>query len=1404
MIKKIILISLGVIVLAIGGLAIYVSNMDWNAHKESIAAEISNMIGEKVEFSGDLDVSLLPHPRMLAKDITIINPATSQKLATIKEMETEVSLRSVLKKSPDVKSLTLNDVEIWISADKDGKTNWHQEGEPRFMDDAYQSQLQNFILKNSIIHVINPKYDINADLTSPSMDIKTESLAGPYTINGSFTKDNELFGISLSISSLSQLDDISLNFIIMHQRTRSFLRYDGSYNLQSDHFTGDFSGNSENPATFANILLNKEIFDDKYNKPLLFSVAATSAEKYFNLSHLVVKLEGFIEGAGDINIPYEKTDGDKPIIDIKYQFVTLDIQPFMSFIRSRIQEYQKEAKYQPSTKYDAAIDITSEHLTYSKEPTGFAEHVSAKGSWKDNVLSLDEFYAACQGNIILTMSGSLSEENSLPYYYAKISLDGQNFLSLINSFDASFKSPVQSSYRNGKITFDLYGDAKTVTLGNISLLMDKIKAAATIAVALDKQSYEISFKTDKINLDNYIAGSTEATGIKDILFSDSSRLSWLKDTDLKLQFEADEATFRAVQIEKAVLNAEVKDGVLKLQNARGENFLDTQISLSGTINGIGTRELSFENTEYELSGKNIKNLLKKLEIPFPDWPLFAQSTVSSKGTFSSNFAETKVDAKNLIDDIHFDYKGTIEAKDTQTAFNGDVSVKGTNFERFLGLINIPNTRNSFKNTFNGTSKIKGTEKNWSLADTELQIGASKYVGNMQISYGSDKKYAIQAHINTNDLALDNLLYIQNVKVQRKDDLFDDNFIARPSINRDTIDYDAYRKFNFDIVLNADQATYKNQKLQAFSTHMTNEHDVLNLRELHFVKDGSDYKADIEINYAREPVAKGNLYISMINISGVGGKIYDVENGFIQINTDFEAPAISLESAVNGISGTISFNAGPLTIKGFNFTAISDDLAGRTHSKGVFQMVRDNLQSGTEIFTLLTGSADMQNGTMTLKDVKMNNDNVVLSIGGKISINEWKMNLDIGVKYVKLTDIPEFSFSLTGMINKPVLDINVENIVKKYDSHWEKVEKEEKAKKDEEQRSLQEQMLNAQKKTFTVEDKVSEALLVIDQYTQKATSQTTLARYQGKVDRLNRISQKIDSMQSLARLNDYTLEDVQQIETACPEFTAEVEDLLNDAHNIYISDMNDRSQTIINAAEQLNTDNEKLYDDYQKMLQDDFDELLKIDASQYLVNNTNIKSQQGEIANYNARLIDMYDTFKDKAQEMETFIAPEDKEVALVDLKERVAEMQDTYDAMKRVSEKSAKLLIGIINDQRRVYESQQAERAKKKAEEQEENKDNLLISDAPAENSADAVSSTETVGTLSSDTASQKTDTVGEKAPKNEPLLKPISGNSVEKVSGTISKSYEEKPASVAKPSGGLLKPVDGEVQKVTGTITVK
>ena len=76
MIKKIILISLGVLILIGGGLTAYVATLDWNSHKDKIATEISNMIGEKVEFSGNLDVSLLPHPHMYATDITIINHAT--------------------------------------------------------------------------------------------------------------------------------------------------------------------------------------------------------------------------------------------------------------------------------------------------------------------------------------------------------------------------------------------------------------------------------------------------------------------------------------------------------------------------------------------------------------------------------------------------------------------------------------------------------------------------------------------------------------------------------------------------------------------------------------------------------------------------------------------------------------------------------------------------------------------------------------------------------------------------------------------------------------------------------------------------------------------------------------------------------------------------------------------------------------------------------------------------------------------------------------------------------------------------------------------------------------------------------------------------------------------------------
>ena len=62
MVKKIIFISVVAVLLVFGGLTIYVANMDWNAHKHEIAARFSSTFGKKIDFGGNISVSLWPKP----------------------------------------------------------------------------------------------------------------------------------------------------------------------------------------------------------------------------------------------------------------------------------------------------------------------------------------------------------------------------------------------------------------------------------------------------------------------------------------------------------------------------------------------------------------------------------------------------------------------------------------------------------------------------------------------------------------------------------------------------------------------------------------------------------------------------------------------------------------------------------------------------------------------------------------------------------------------------------------------------------------------------------------------------------------------------------------------------------------------------------------------------------------------------------------------------------------------------------------------------------------------------------------------------------------------------------------------------------------------------------------------
>ena len=106
------------IVIGAGAGYYYISNIDWNQHKDKIATEFMNFTGKKIVFEGPVHLTILPSPNLQAEKIKIYDPKQKKAdpLAEIKSLVVDLTLPALLKGDFDVKMMSLLEPKsIWKS-----------------------------------------------------------------------------------------------------------------------------------------------------------------------------------------------------------------------------------------------------------------------------------------------------------------------------------------------------------------------------------------------------------------------------------------------------------------------------------------------------------------------------------------------------------------------------------------------------------------------------------------------------------------------------------------------------------------------------------------------------------------------------------------------------------------------------------------------------------------------------------------------------------------------------------------------------------------------------------------------------------------------------------------------------------------------------------------------------------------------------------------------------------------------------------------------------------------------------------------------------------------------------------------------------------------------------------------
>ena len=116
----------GLIVLLVAAALIVPSFIDWNDYKGEIIAEVEKRTGRTLAIDGDIGLTLLPAPAVVAKDLRLgnVDGAETEDMVDLRELEVRVALVPLLQGRVQVEKVRLLDPVVELETLADGRNNW--------------------------------------------------------------------------------------------------------------------------------------------------------------------------------------------------------------------------------------------------------------------------------------------------------------------------------------------------------------------------------------------------------------------------------------------------------------------------------------------------------------------------------------------------------------------------------------------------------------------------------------------------------------------------------------------------------------------------------------------------------------------------------------------------------------------------------------------------------------------------------------------------------------------------------------------------------------------------------------------------------------------------------------------------------------------------------------------------------------------------------------------------------------------------------------------------------------------------------------------------------------------------------------------------------------------------------
>jgi len=527
-VKRVLLIVVGIIVVAVAAAVIAPSFIDWNKYKSEIAGPIERATGRSLVMNGDLSLSVLPTPRVSASDVRLSTAGGDRDFLTLRSLEVQVALWPLLRGEIQVTSVRLVEPQVFLEVDADGTPNWQfntgatasaSEGTP---GNGAAISVERVVIANGVLNFVDAANGRNERIEAITATLTAANLVdGPFAAEGRFSVRQQAVGFDFALGSLADRGTVAL-------RAKLELERGGAVAT----IQGNLSGLASQPT------LNAKVgFEGSDLREALSVVAALAGS---NASLIVPGAQSFaftgqvvgnqeMIALNELALVVGETratgavsaDLSAPLnVDVTLSLGRIDLDAWANAVAietaasADIATDRGNADAPPSNPLDAiagfrgSLTLTGEALTYRGS---LVRQLRLAATLADRAVELTALSAMLPGGSDVSVSGRIETVDGQPRFDGAMEAASSDFRAAAGWLGLPLEGIAPGRLRQVSLQSRIRATRELGQMFGIDLRLDSSRITGGIAYAFRaRPSFSVDLEVDRLNVDAYLAPSPDA------------------------------------------------------------------------------------------------------------------------------------------------------------------------------------------------------------------------------------------------------------------------------------------------------------------------------------------------------------------------------------------------------------------------------------------------------------------------------------------------------------------------------------------------------------------------------------------------------------------------------------------------------------------------------------------------------------------------------------------------------------------------------------------------------------------------------------------------------------------------------------------------------------------------------